>query len=59
MEEVWAAGESRASLEVVFLSRGVMDARDMCKYISKGPSSPQQRCHGEWPWGSLSTSHAW
>lgn len=58
MEEVWAAGESRASQEVVFLSRGVMGAQDTCKCVNKGPSSPQQRCRGEWPWGSLYTSHA-
>lgn len=40
MEEVWAAGESRASLEVVFLSRGVMDARDTCKSSARALPHP-------------------
>ena len=59
MEEVWAAGERRASLEVVILSRGIMDAQDICKRVNKGPSSPQHCCHEEWPWGSVYTAHAW
>lgn len=40
MEEVWAAGECRASLEVVFLSRGIMDAQDTCKRVNKAPPHP-------------------
>lgn len=59
MEEVWAAGESRGLPRGGLPVKGLMVLGTHAKCVSKGPSSPQQRCRGEWPWGSIYTSHAW